>query len=56
MNFDKKFWGAVVILAVWGALVVSGFAPAADYLTVLRDVLIGLGVFHAVSTTIPPQQ
>lgn len=55
MDFDKKFWGAVAILAVWGALVVTGFAPAADYLTVLRDLLVGLGLFHAV-TTVPPQK
>lgn len=44
-DLDQKFIAGALILLVWGGLVLAGYTPAADYVTVLRDTLLGLGVF-----------
>ena len=35
-----------VIIAIWGGLVLAGLTDARDYVQLLRDVLIGLGIYH----------
>lgn len=53
-NIDQKMIAGAVILLAWGGLVVGGYAPAAEYVSVLRDTLIGLGAFKMI-TTAPPK-
>lgn len=52
-NIDHKLIAGALILLGWGALVVTGLAPAADYVAVLRDTLVGLGAFKMITTTPP---
>jgi hypothetical protein len=35
-----------VILAIWGGLVVAGLTDATSYVQLLRDMLMGLGLYH----------
>lgn len=42
-----KFSMAVVLVAVWAALVFTGKAPVDAFLEMLKDALIGLGAYHA---------
>lgn len=49
-NIDPKWIAGAAVLAVWGGLVVAGKAPAADYITALRDVLLSLGAFKMITT------
>lgn len=37
---------AALLFAAWYALVLTGQAPVADFVTGLRDALIALGVFY----------
>lgn len=41
---------AGLLLSAWGLLVAFNLAPAADFVTALRDALIALGVFQATLT------
>ena len=50
MTATQKMGCALLLFAAWGALVVTGKAPAADFVAALRDALIALGVFQAVIT------
>ena len=50
-NIDVKLIAGALILLAWGGLVVTGFAPAAEYVSVLRDTLIGLGAFKMITST-----
>lgn len=50
MTAVQKMIAAGLLLSAWGALVASGMAPAADYVTAIRDALIALGVFTASMT------
>ena len=54
MSTALKVACAAALLGVWGALVFTGLAPVADFITALRDALIALGVFHATLT--PPSR
>ena len=45
-NNTLKFIAAAGILAIWGGLVAAGLTPVSDYVNSLRDILVGLGVFH----------
>ncbi len=45
-----KLIAASLLFIAWGALVITGKVPAADFVTALRDALIALGVFQAVVT------
>ena len=50
MSTEYKAALAILLFMAWGGLVMNGLAPAADFVTALRDALIGLGVFHAALT------
>ncbi len=50
MKTEYKASLAILLFMAWGGLVMNGLAPAADFVTALRDALIGLGVFHAALT------
>lgn len=45
MTHQKLIVGGVII-AIWGGLVLAGLTDARDYVQLLRDVLIGLGIYH----------
>lgn len=36
-----------VILAIWGGLVLAGLTDAGSYVQLLRDILVGLGIYHS---------
>lgn len=38
---------AALLLAIWAALVFTGQAPVEGFVTMLRDALLGLGLFTA---------
>lgn len=42
-----RFLAAVLCFAAWGALVLMGKAPAAEFVFALGQALVGLGVYHA---------
>ena len=44
-NFQKLL-AAALLLAAWGALVVTNFTPAAPFVDALKDALIALGIYH----------
>ena len=44
---SQRFISAVALFSVWGWMVYIGKAPAADFVSAVRDALIALGVFHA---------
>ena len=50
-NIDQKLIAGALILLAWGGLVVAGYAPAAEYVSVLRDTLIGLGAYKMITNT-----
>lgn len=50
MKTEHKAALAILLFMAWGGLVMNGLASAADFVTALRDALIGLGVFHAALT------
>ena len=50
-DIDQKFIAGALILLAWGGMVIAGYTPAAEFVSVLRDTLIGLGVYKAVLTT-----
>jgi hypothetical protein len=47
MTALQKIIASAALFMAWGALVVFGMAPVADYVTAIRDALIALGVFTA---------
>lgn len=47
MSPNKKMLAAALLLACWFGLVLAGQASAPDFVAVLRDCLVGLGVFTA---------
>jgi len=47
-NIDQKMIAGALILLVWFGLVIGGYTPAAEFVSVLRDTLIGLGIYKAV--------
>lgn len=50
MDWKVKVICAGLLLAAWGLLVAFKMAPAADFVTALRDALISIGVFQATIT------
>ena len=50
-NIDVKLIAGALILLAWGGLVIAGYTPAADFVTVLRDTLVGLGAFKMITST-----
>lgn len=38
---------AGTLVGMWFCLVVLKFVPAADFIAFIRDILIGLGLYHA---------
>ena len=50
MSSRQKLFAAGLLFVAWGALVLTGRAPAGDFITAIRDALIALGVFQAVIT------
>jgi len=50
---DVKCITAAVILGLWFVLVLTGKAPAGEFIDLLRNVLLGLGVYHTVSNLQP---
>ena len=47
MTPREKAFAAAAIIAAWGGLVAIGLSPVDQFVQVLRDALIGLGVFSA---------
>lgn len=47
MSDREKALAAMTCIAAWGALAVGGYTPVDQFVQLLRDVLIGLGVFAA---------
>jgi len=54
MTAIQKMVAAGLLMVAWGALVIMGHAPAAEFITGLRDALIALGVFTA--TIVNPKE
>lgn len=50
MDWRIKVGCAGILLSAWGLLVAFNMAPAADFITAIRDALIALGVFQATLT------
>ena len=44
MQHVQKLIVGGVIIAIWGGLVLAGLTDARDYVQLLRDVLVGLGI------------
>ena len=53
MNPIQKIIVCGLLFLAWGGFVLLGQAPASDLVTAIRDALIALGVFHAVSSNTP---
>lgn len=49
-NTRLKAIAAAALMAAYAALVFTGKVPASDFATLIRDALIGLGVFHVALT------
>lgn len=47
MSPREKLLSAALLLAIWAALVFTGKAPVDGFITMLRDALLGLGLFTA---------
>jgi hypothetical protein len=39
-----------VLLTVWGVLVATGRTDPSDYVHMIRDIIIGLGLYHVTLT------
>lgn len=44
-----KTVAAAALLVGWFALVLTGKAPAPQFIDTLRDVLVGIGVYHVAT-------
>lgn len=47
MTDIQKAYAAIAILGIWGVLAGLNLTPMEQFIQVLRDALIGLGVFSA---------
>lgn len=47
MTDIQKAYAAIAILGIWGVLAGLSLTPMEQFVQVLRDALIGLGVFTA---------
>lgn len=48
MSTRTKLIAALLLFTAWGVFAACGMTPVADFITGVRDALIGLGVFQAV--------
>jgi len=53
---DVKFIAAALVLAAWFALVLAGKSDAAAFIDALKDILLGLFGYHAVTSLQPTQK
>lgn len=47
-NQQKVLIGAALI-AVWGGFAIAGMTPVDGYVSMLRDILVGLGILHVAT-------
>lgn len=47
MNDIQKAYAAIAILGIWGVLAGLDLTPMEQFIQILRDALLGLGVFTA---------
>jgi hypothetical protein len=50
MSLILKYLAAAIIITVWGLLAYHNRTPMDEFIMVLRDALIALGVFHVTMT------
>lgn len=53
MTPAQKIACAGALFAVWGVFVAAGVASASEFVTAIRDALVGLGVFTATAFSLP---
>lgn len=50
MSAELKVLLGVLLFGAWAIFVANGLAPVTDFVTFIRDALIGLGIFGAALT------
>lgn len=47
---NQKLAVGILIMLTWGGLVVTGMTPVQPFVDCLKDILVGIGVYHAAIT------
>lgn len=43
---QKKIYCAAILIVVWFLLVLNKLTPVQPFIDLIRDVLVGLGIYH----------